>query len=204
VIDLFYRLFGGRKEITLEELKEALSNVERDRRKSRREIRRWEQKRKQTLERMKKARAEGNQLEIDYLWEDFKEHRRVGTELRREGRIYNIEGTALKRYVRALERLERRKDRDGARNLLERVQGSGLMERLSLERDTEVRYLEEMNAILDEFDGLEETEQADPEKAMFFAELDTIRKAEEEGDAEEAVEREEELLERFGQELEEN
>ena len=195
---LWQRLFAGRNHLSLEELQEALAQVEKDRRKNRREVRRWERKRKQTLDKMKKQRASGNQLEVDYLWEEFKEQRRMGTELRREGRLYNVEGIALRRTVKALERLERRKDTGGSRALLDRIRASGLLERVAIEAEGEREYLEEMNSILAEFDGVTEEEQADPEKALFLAELDSIRKSEEDGDADQAAERQEELLERFG------
>ncbi len=198
------RLFRDRRHVDVKELKSALDEVERDRRRNRVEIRRWERKRKHVLDRMKRSRVQGNQLEVDYLWDEFKEHRTGGSDLRREGRIYNVEGVALKRYIRALERLERRNDREGASKLLERIQGSGLMERLSLENEAEQLYLDEINSILDEFGGLDEEEKVDPEKALFLAELDSIRTAEESGNEEEAEEREGELLERFGRDLEEN
>ncbi len=200
---LFRKLLQGRNVLDLEELREALDVVEKDRRSNRREVRRWERKRKQTIERMKKERAEGNSMEVDYLWEEFKEHRRQGAELRREGRIFNVEGIALRRTVKSMERLERRKDKQGSRTLIDRIRASGLLERIAIEGESERQYLEEMNAILDEFDGVSEEEKVDPEKAMFLAELDSIRKSEEEGDAEQASEKEEELLERFGQDLEE-
>ena len=59
-----------------------------------------------------------------------------------------------------------------------------------------------MNAILAEFDGLEQEEVQDPEKALFLAELDGVQRAESEGNDEEASAREDELLERFSDEPE--
>ena len=94
---ILQRLFQGNRSISVEELEEALGRVEKDRRRSRREIKRWERKRKQLVERMKKVRSEGNDLEVDYLWEEFKEHRRLGQNIRRDGRVFNLEGVALKR-----------------------------------------------------------------------------------------------------------
>lgn len=196
------KLFQGRKHLDIDEIRTAYEEVEKDRRKNRREVRRWERKRKQTVDRLKKQRAEGNSMEVDYLWEEFKEHRRHGAELRREGRVYNVESIALRRTVKALERLERRKQVGTSRELLERIRASGLAERVAIDRESEMAYLEEMNAILDEFDGVPEEERADPEKAMFLAELDGIRLAEESGDEEHAAEKQEELLERFGEEPE--
>ena len=194
---VFRKLFGAPEPITLESLKKALGEVERDRRKSRVEVRRWERKRKQLVDKMKSARGEGNQLEVDYLWEQFKQHRAEGVDIRRDGKVFNLEALALGRTVRALERLEKKKDRDGARSLIERLRVSGLPERIAMDRDEQLRSLEEMNAILEEFTGEAEEAQEDPEKAMFLAELDSINEVEQSGEADEAKEREDELLRRF-------
>lgn len=193
---IFEKLFG-RKTLSIEELKEAAQQVEKDRRRNRREIRRWERKRKKTVDRMKQSRQEGNQLEVDYLWDELKEHRKMGSDLRREGRVYNLESIALRRTVNALERLERKSDQGGARQLLQRIQSSGLAERLAIDREDEIRHLEEMNAILDEFAGTPEEEPEDPEKIMFLAELDSICEVEADGDSEGAAAREKELLQEF-------
>ena len=107
---ILQRLFQGSKVVSREELEEALDKIDKDRRKSRREVKRWERKRRQLVDRMKKQRTEGNDLEVDYVWEEFKEHRRLGQDLKRDGKIYNIEGIALRRTIKALDRLERRKD----------------------------------------------------------------------------------------------
>ena len=194
---VFRKLFGAPEPITLESLKKALAEVERDRRKSRVEVRRWERQRKQLVDKMKKARGDGNQLEVDYLWEQFKQHRSEGTELRRDGRVYNLEALALGKTVRALERLEKKKDRESARSLIDRIRASGLPERISLDRDEQLRSLEEMNEILEEFTGEAEPAPEDPEKAMFLAELDSISEVEQAGEADEARDRESELLRRF-------
>lgn len=200
MIGILRKLFGQPEPITIESLKGALQEVERDRRKNRVEIRRWERQRKQVIDRMKRARNENNQLEVDYNWEQFKQHRAEGTDLRREGRVYNLEALALGRTVRALERLEKKKDRDSARNLIERLRVSGLPERIGLDREEQMRSLEEMNEILEEFTGEREEITADPEKALFLAELDSISEAEDAGEEEEAKEREDELLRRFEEE----
>ncbi len=197
MIGILRKIFGAPEPITVETLKSALSEAERDRRKSRVEVRKWERERKKLVGRMKTSRTEGNQLEVDYLWDQFKQHRVEGAEIRRDGRVFNLEALALGRTVRALERLEKKKDRDGARNLIERIRASGLPERIALDRDEQLRSLEEMNQILEEFTGEREEADADPEKAMFLAELDSIQEVESSGEAEEAKVREDELLRRF-------
>lgn len=196
-MNILAKLFGRRQAVTLEELRSALQDVERDRRRNHREMRRWERKRKQLLDRMKKLRREDASLEVDYLWEEFKEHRKLGGELRRQGRVYNLEGLALRRTVHALERLDRRRDQTGARQLLERIAASGLAERVALDRESELRQLEELNGILEDFSPASQEEAEDPEKLLFLAGLDSVVRAESEGDSEGAAEREAELLDDF-------
>jgi len=197
LIGILKKLFGAPEPITVESLKTALQQVERDRRKSRVSVRRWERERKKMLDKMKTARSEKNDLEADFVWEQFKQHRVEGAELRREGRVYNLEALALGRTVRALERLEKKKDREGARALIDRIRTSGLPERIALDQDEQLRSLEEMNEILEEFSGELDHSPEDPEKALFFAELDSISEVEKSGESTEAKEREEELLRRF-------
>jgi len=200
VKEILRRLFGEPETLTIDSLRAALQGVERDRRRNRVTVRRWERQRKQLIERMKRARSEGNALEVDYLWEQFKQHRGEGTDIRREGRVYNLESLALGRTVRALDRLEKKKDRAGARALIERIRASGLPERISLDRDEQLRGLEEMNQILEEFTGERDEAAEDPEKALFLAELDSIAEAERSGAPDEAKDREDELLRRFEEE----
>ena len=55
---IFERLFGGGHRVEVEDLKTALKDVEKDRRRNRMEIRRWERKRRQVLDKMKKPGKE--------------------------------------------------------------------------------------------------------------------------------------------------
>ncbi|MGE3165812.1 MAG: hypothetical protein AB7O52_12980 [Planctomycetota bacterium] len=194
---IFERLFGGSQKVDLEELRAAYQQVEKDRRRVRREVRRWERQRKKIVDRMKDGQRAGNKGEIDYLWDELKEHRKLGGDLRREARVYNLEGLALRRTMVALERLERRQDKSSARSLLDRIQRSGLAERLSIDRADEVAYLQEVNSILDDFAGEAEEEGDDPEKALFLAQLDRIARDEQAGELDKARELEVELLQEF-------
>ncbi len=196
-MSIFSRLFPERQELSAEVLRGALGELEKDGRRQRTELRRSERRRRQTFDRLKRSRAAGNKLEVDDLWEEFKDQRRSVSDLRREGRASMLEGLALRRCLRALERLERRRDRDAAGRLLARLSASGLLERFALHREEERSYLEEMNSILDEFQAGEGEEREDPEKALFLAELDRIQRAEASGDSAEAGTRRDDLLERF-------
>ncbi|MEM7166999.1 MAG: hypothetical protein AAF581_16165 [Planctomycetota bacterium] len=193
---IFQKLFG-KQGVSIDELREALKEVERDRRRNRREISRWERQRKKIVDRMKKQRQDGSQLEVDYSWDEFKHHRVEGADLRRQGRVYNLEGIALRRTLRAVERLEKKADRGGVQDLLRRIQATGVTERAAIDREMELQQLQDMNAMLDEFTGDLEQEPEDPEKLLFLAELDNITNAEQAGDEEVAAEREAQLLEEF-------
>ncbi|MFN0056878.1 MAG: hypothetical protein ACKVX7_00345 [Planctomycetota bacterium] len=193
------RLILRRNEVDPLEVRNALKAVERDQRSNRIAVRRWERKRKQIVERLKQARGAGSSVEVDSLWDEFKEHRREGVDLRLAGRAFGTEGLALRRTLRAVESLDRREDRAGARKLLARLRQSGLIERLGFDREESARSLEEMNQILEECSGQSDGEAADPEKALFLAELDVVRRNEAAGKTEEASQLEEELLERFQQ-----
>ncbi len=196
MLTILENLFKGRR-VQLSDLREALRSVERDRRRVRTEIRRWERQRQQILSRLKKSRESRNQVEVDYLWDELKGHRTTGHDLRREAKVHNLEGIALKRSVRSLEQLERSQDRDGAQRLLDRIQGSGVLERLAVHRDSQAACLQEMSSILEEFGDGADGDPVDPEKALFLAELDAISTSERTGDSDDATERELELLERF-------
>ena len=195
MLDSLTQLFRGRK-ISTADLVSALQDVDRERRRCRVAVRRWERQRRQIVERLKRSRAEKNSIEVDYLWDELKSHREVGQELRREARAHNVEGIALKRSIRMLEQLEKSKDREGVRRLLERVQRSGVLERMAIHRDSQSECLREMSELLEDFGG-EGEEPADPEKALFLAELDLIAQKEQRGESEDATDREDDLLERF-------
>ncbi|MEM7261591.1 MAG: hypothetical protein AAF488_06335 [Planctomycetota bacterium] len=195
MLDSLTQLFRGRK-ISTADLAAALQDVDRERRRCRVAVRRWERQRRQIVERLKRSRGEKNSIEVDYLWDELKSHREVGQDLRREARAHNVEGIALKRSIRMLEQLEKSKDREGVRQLLERVQRSGVLERMAIHRDSQSECLREMSELLEDFGG-EADEPADPEKALFLAELDLIAQKEQRGEAEDATDREDDLLERF-------
>ena len=197
MLALLEQLFKGRR-VHLKDLRAALQSVERDRRRVRTEMRRWERQRQQIMVRLRKSRDNRNQVEVDYLWDELKSHRTVGNDLRQEARVHNLEGIALKRSVRALEQLERSKDREGADRLLDRIQRSGVLERIAVHRDSQAACLQEMSTILEEFGGAADVhDAADPEKALFLAELDAIAASEQKGSPAGSADRELELLERF-------
>ncbi|MCZ6603200.1 MAG: hypothetical protein O6952_09350 [Planctomycetota bacterium] len=191
---IWSKLFG--KEVTAKELKVSLRKIERERRRRQQEIRKLEAKRGTVVERIKKARKQGNNLEVDYLWEDLTQLKMEGILAMKSARRSNLEAIGLKRYVRGLERLEKNKDKEGIRKLFTRVAESGLDTKLGVEEINEEEYLDELQMILEDA-GLNDQEldreEEDPEKAKFLSQIDAINDAEEAGDFEAATQKEEKL-----------
>ena len=203
---IFDKLFNQEdKEITSRDLKIALRGVERERRKKQMEIRKLSNKRNETIARLKGARKENNREEVDFLYEDLQQVKLDQALLRRESKILNLEAIGLKRYVRGLERIEKTSNRGKVRDLMQRVQVSGLDEKLRGSAVDEEAYLDALNATLEDIGmELEDTElmleEEDPSKAALLAEIDEIIAAEEGGDVDLAVERQHELQERMDRE----
>ena len=128
---IFDKLFNQEdKEITSRDLKIALRGVERERRKKQMEIRKLSNKRNETIARLKGARKDNNREEVDFLYEDLQQIKMDQAYARRESKILNLEAIGLKRYVRGLERIEKTSNRGKVRDLMQRVQMSGLDEKL--------------------------------------------------------------------------
>lgn len=191
---IWSKLFG--KPVTAKELKVQLLRIERDRRRQQQEIRKLEARRAHTIDRIKKARKEGNNLEVDYLWEELSQLKMEGKIAMKGAKRFNLEAIGLKKYIRGLERLEKSDNKEGIQGLFERVRESGLDTKLGMEDINEQEYLDELSMILEEA-GLmvEETdfEEEDPEKAKFLAQIDAINEAEDVGDFEKATKQEEKL-----------
>jgi len=186
-VGIFDKLFNrDDKELTSRDLKIALRGVERDRRKKQLEIRKLSNKRNETLSRLKQARKDNNREEVDFLYEDMQQIKLDQTYARRESKILNLEAIGLKRYTRGLERLEKTYNRGKIRDLMQRVQMSGLDEKLRGSSVDEEAYLDALNMTLEDINmELEDTElmydEGDPEKEALLAELDDIIAAEEGG-----------------------
>lgn len=203
---IFDRLFNDSdKEITSRDLKIALRGVERERRKKQMEIRKLSNKRGEVLTRLKAARRDNNREEVDFLYDDLQQMKMDQAYARRETKILNLEAIGLKRYVRGLERLEKTSSRGKVRDLMQRVQMSGLDEKLRGSAVDEEAYLDALNATLEDISmELEDNEllyeEEDPGKASLLAEIDEIIAAEEGGEADMALQRQHELEERMDRE----
>lgn len=189
----FKMLFGS--GLDLRKLKLKLREVERERRKYFLDLRKLSASQTDIIEKIKGARREGNQFEVDYLWEELKSMKHDFAFNKRAAKVSNLEGIALKKYIRGLERLEKRKDKEGVAKLLQRIRTSGLDAKLALQSIDEQAYLDELNTTLDDL-GLEvdaEMSDDDPEKEKFLAEIDTINEAEGAGNFEDALKTEAQL-----------
>ena len=193
----FDLLFGS--GIDLRKMKVKLREVDRERRKYFMEMRKLSSRQSAMIEQVKRGRRDGNQIEVDYVWEELKDIKHDFAFNRRAARISNLEGIVLKKYIRGLERLEKRKDKDGVSKLLQRIRSSGLDAKLAMQQIDEEAYMDELNATLDDL-GLDidaDYVDEDPEKARFLADIDVINEAEGVGNFDEALRAENELRQKL-------
>lgn len=203
---IFDKLFNREdREVSSRDLKIALKGVERERRKHQLELRRLATKRQDLLGRLKGARKDNNREEVDFLWEDLQQIQLDQGLIRRETKIANLEAIGLKRYIRGLERLEKTSAKGRIRDLMQKVQMSGLDQKLQGASVDEEAYIDALNATLEdlqvEMADAEVSEEEDPGKEALLAELDEIIAAEEGGDPDEARSREQALQERLDREV---
>lgn len=193
------------KPLTAAELRPQLDKVSRERRRRMMEMRKLSRKREKHIDDVRKARKAGDKFEVDYLWEELKQLQFDAAFARREARVSNLEEIALKRYVRAVEKLEKAKDTEGIKKLFSKIRSSGLEAKLAEQRIREQEYLDELNAIvaLAGEELHEEEMEEDEEKAKFLAHIDEIIEAEDSGKSEEAQKRREALSKKLEAELEE-
>lgn len=202
---IFDKLFNRQDGlVTSRDLKVALKGVERERRKKQLEMRRLSHKRNEALGRLKSARKDNNREEVDFLYEDLQQIQLDQALARRECKVLNLEAIGLKRYVRGLERLEKSNNKARVRDLMQKVQMSGLDQLLHGQAVDEEAYVDALNATLDdlkmELEDTELSDEEDPDKDALLAEIDEIIAAEEGGDVEVAERREHMLRQRLERE----
>lgn len=196
---LFDRIFNkGEKAVTSHDLKVALRGVHRERKKKQMEMRRLSSKSDDLIGRMKGARKENNREEVDFLYEELQQLKLDQQLSKREAKVLNLEAIGLKRYTRALERLEKAQAKTRIQDLIDRVRVAGLDEALSRQQLEEGEYLDRLNVTLEDMkDVLQdeggELDVEDPDKGKFLKDLDEIIAAEEEGHEDVAIEKHEKL-----------
>ena len=130
---IFDRIFNrGEKPVTSHDLKVALRGVTRDRKKKQMEMRRLSAKSDDIIGRMKDARKSNNKEEVDYLYEELQQLKLDQALSKREARVLNLEAIGLKRYSRAMERLEKAQSKTRIQDLIEKALGlsTGLSDEL--------------------------------------------------------------------------
>ena len=150
------------------------------------------------IARLKAARKENNKEEVDFIYEELQQLKVDQGLCKREAKILNLESIGLKRYVRALERLEKAQNKTRIQDLIDRVRVAGLDESLSRQQLEEGEYLDRLSVTLEDMKDLLQDEGAelddeDPDKGKFLKDLDEIIAAEEEGNEDLAVEKHEKL-----------
>ncbi|MBI4576485.1 MAG: hypothetical protein HY722_09510 [Planctomycetes bacterium] len=195
------RLFS-KDELDLTDLKVQLKGIDRERRQKQIEMRKLDARKASVIDRIKRARKGGNNLEVDYLWEDLNQVKVDAAFLSREARIANRQGILLKRVVRVVERKQRDRDKNGLRSLVDRIRTSGIEDLLLRQDVADQQYLDELNVLLGDLGmepGEEEVAEDEPEKARFLAAIDEINQAEEAGEFDKALERETDLKGQIGE-----
>ena len=200
---IFDRLFNrGEKAVTSHDLKVALRGVDRDRKRKQREMRKGSMKSDELIARLKQARKENNKEEVDYLWEELQQLKIDIAMTKREAKVLNLEAIGLKRYARALERLEKAASKTRIQDLIDRVRTAGLDEALSRQQLEEAEYLDRLNVTLEDMKDVLQTEEGefaddDPEKGKFLKDLDELIAAEEEGHEDLAIEKHDKLKQKL-------
>lgn len=192
------------KTLTAAELRPQLAKVSRERRRKMMELRKLKRKREKLVDNVRKARKAGDRLEVDYLWEEVKHLQFDVSFVKREAKIANLEEIAFKRYVRALEKLEKARNTEGIRKLFTRIRSSGLEAKLAEQRIREQDYLDELNAVVEiASEELREEElEVDEEKEKFLQDIDRIIDAEDSGKTAEAQKHREALSKKLEAESE--
>jgi hypothetical protein len=182
-----------RRPVKATDLRLALHEVDRRRRHEIAGLRRLGARQRITIERIRVARRAGEEIEVDYRWQELRSLRLDVAHARRALRTSNLERIGLARYLRGLERLENRGESDRARELVDRIRSSDLDSKLAAREVREDEYLAELDTIFDEV-GVEvdalEPEALDPDKDLFLQEIDALNEAEEGGQVETALEHE--------------
>lgn len=192
--DWFTSLFNRGLDLT--KMKVTLRIAERDRQKNFAEIRKQDARQNQLISDMKSARKLGNNLQVDYLYEELKQVKHEMALTHRVARIANRQTILLKRAIYAFERRAKSKDKNSIQGMIERLSQAGLDRMIASTSVSDEEYVAQLDELLGttEFDETAfETDSMDEGKSRLLAELDAINAAEDQGNFEVAVEREKEI-----------
>ena len=201
----FIQELFGKSSLDKEELQQQLNRIEQQRRQQVRILRKISCKYGRMLDKIKRARQRGNDLEVDYRWLDLQQLQLEGAQHHKTLRILNLEGITIKKYLYTLDCLQPNDADVVTRQLVFKIKNSGLDAHLEAKEIDEQDYLDELGAIFNA-SGIEPRRQRqsdyDPAKSEFLAELDQIIAMETHGDAAAAQSRQEVLQKQWQQALE--
>jgi len=189
ILDFLLNLVRGPK-VSVEEVEEATKAAQEKRRRLFRQMRILTRRRRRLLERAKRARKQGDKMEIDFVWEELKGLRTEAALLRKDARVAMLEELTLERVERTMKRLQKAGDEGRIKDVIHRLIESGVIAKIGQEQVSEEAYAEQLNAVLSyATEAVVEEAEEDEEKAKFLEELDAIIDAEEKGDKEGAKKR---------------
>lgn len=192
--DWFTGLFN--RGLDLPNMKVTLRLAERERQKTFAEMRKHDARQTQLINEMKAARKLGNNLQVDYLYEELKQVKHEMALAYRTGRIANRQTILLKRAIYAFERKAKAKDKNSIQGMIERLSTAGLDRMIASTSVSDEEYVAKLDELLGttEFDdSMMMDNEMDEGKSKLLAELDAINAAEDQGNFEIAVEREREI-----------
>ncbi len=189
IVDFLLNIVRGPK-VSVEEVEEATKAAQEKRRRLFRQMRILARRRRRLLERAKKARKQGDKMEIDFVWEELKGLRTEAALLRKDARVAMLEELTLERVERTMKRLKKAGDEGRIKDVIHRLIESGIIAQIGQEQVSEDAYAEQLDAVLSyATEATVEDAEEDEEKAKFLEELDAIIDAEERGDKHEAKKR---------------
>ena len=189
LVDFLLRIMRGPK-VDIKEVEEASRQAQERRRRLFRQLRVLANRRRRLLEKAKKARKSGDEMTLDFVWEELKGLRTEAALLRKDARVAMLEELTLERVERTMKRLKKAGDEGRIKDVIHRLIESGIIAQIGQEQVSEDAYAEQLDAVLSYATEatVEDTEE-DEEKAKFLEELDAIIDAEERGDKHEAKKR---------------
>jgi len=189
LVDFLLRIIRGPK-VDIKEVEEASRQAQERRRRLFRQLRVLANRRRRLLEKAKKARKSGDEMTLDFVWEELKGLRTEAALLKKDARVAMLEALTLERVLRAMEVAQKTGGEGKIRDVIKRLMESGVIAKIGEEKVSEDAYAEELEAVLSyATETAPEEAEVDEEKAKFLEELDAIIDAEERGDKQEAKKR---------------
>jgi regulator of replication initiation timing len=138
-------------------------------------------KQQRFIERIKLARQQNRDSEIDLLYQELQVLKEERQSLVNKLRVLGLESLTLKRFLKSLAHLDQQKQKKWIPKILKKLQNKTFSEKLLNHQVDTSSYFEELDLAFNESD-LDPTalnaSQMDREKAVFLREIDTLLQAE--------------------------